>query len=244
MVPTLLLITWVGIGVDVGWKPTPDGRIEYMIQVTPEEMQNLDVGDIIAASDVPAGLPPIAAYRIVVGRGPLPRELPNRPAEAETRGSDSNSPRQANDPNKVTHVAEPAVGVFPTEPKQLPASPTALGSTSGSSQPTDTTSPHDGLPEAKSTSNAAQSTASEPQPEDLGNRSSSRGPFLVIVATIFFAVCLASVALAAWIAADYRRKYRELVANFNPSLANSDDSHRCPTVSEVANTRERQQASP
>ncbi|MGB4726385.1 MAG: hypothetical protein WBH86_03160 [Thermogutta sp.] len=242
MVPTLFLIALAGTAVDVGWKPTPDGRIEYIIQVTPEEVQNLNIGDIIAASDVPPGLPPIAAYRIVVGRGPLPRELPDHPSTTEPRETIASDPRQDNDPSKVTRVAQPAVGVFPADAEQLPAIPTEAGPTSGSSQPSDTAKAEDVSPVDTATSNAAENAPDRPQPENLSNDSSSQSHVLPVVAAILFALCLASVALAAWIATDYRRKYRELVKNVDSSLLPPNDSQESPAPSEDTNTPKVQQS--
>ena len=68
---TLLLIA--AIGVDVGWKPTENGELEYIIQIAPEQLQAFKTGDVIEVGVRPM-LRSVRRYRIVVGTDPLPRQ--------------------------------------------------------------------------------------------------------------------------------------------------------------------------
>ena len=69
------------LGVDVGWRPADSGGLEYIIQIEPQLVGSLLGGQAIA-SDVPPALRPLATLRVRVGRGTLPRELPERSSEA------------------------------------------------------------------------------------------------------------------------------------------------------------------
>ena len=68
---SLLLIAV--IGVDVGWQPTEEGDLEYIIQIAPEQLRSLKAGDVIEVGVRPM-LRPVRRYRIIIGNDPLPRE--------------------------------------------------------------------------------------------------------------------------------------------------------------------------
>jgi hypothetical protein len=72
MHPAPLLVA-LALGVDVGWKPLPEGGLEYIIQIEPELLNSLRSGQTIS-SDVPLVLRDIRRYRIQVGDGRLPQE--------------------------------------------------------------------------------------------------------------------------------------------------------------------------
>lgn len=125
------------LGVDVGWRPLSDDTIEYIIQLAPEELEGLSAGDLLAASDVPPDLPPIRAYRIIVGRQALPREVP-RPKTATTASSsgekvstprrDSPEPGQPDNPevSQSSNLAWPAQSAAASlSEKTRPRSPSA-----------------------------------------------------------------------------------------------------------------------
>lgn len=59
----------------VGWRPLPEGGIEYIIQINPELLALLQQGDAFC-SDVPPELHDVRSYRIVCGSAPVPREYP------------------------------------------------------------------------------------------------------------------------------------------------------------------------
>jgi len=218
MVANLLLIAAMGIGVDVGWRPTPDGRIEYIIQVTPEELQDLDLGDVIAASDVPSNLPPIASYRIVVGRSVLPRELPDQPPENASLGATGKKPPSPLRADNQGYDAQPAVAVFPTEPEQLPGSSANIGPVNDRAESTGKVS---GRPLSSQQSNASQPRQPPETASPTANSEKTPGQWqpIWLIITCLFAVCLAVTMFTAWAVADYRRKYRQLFAKLGDESA-------------------------
>ena len=85
----LVLIS--AIGVDYGWKQTEDGKLEYIIQIKPEQLQSLAEGDDIA-SFIHPDAKRVTCFRVRVGDGDVPRETiltPSGPIEASpTSGID------------------------------------------------------------------------------------------------------------------------------------------------------------
>lgn len=242
MVANLLLIAATGIGVDVGWRATSDGRIEYIIQVTPEELQDLDLGDVIAASDVPAGLPPIASYRIVVGRSVLPRELPKQP-ENPGHGTTDEKPPGPPHVDNPGYDAQPAIAVFPTEPKQLPGSSADVGPMNDPAENTGklaagtlSSQQNDGAIPTQSPETASPSSDSEKTPGQWQ-------PIWLII-TCLIVVCLAVTVFTAWAVADYRRKYRQLLAKLAVESDPSEPSAHSHTDSQNNTDRVPQPQSP
>jgi len=70
----LLLTATAALGIDYGYQPLPTGGVEYIIQIEPQLLAQVAQGKPIM-SDVPAGLD-VRRFRIMVGTGQLPRELP------------------------------------------------------------------------------------------------------------------------------------------------------------------------
>jgi hypothetical protein len=71
MLAAVAALTVCSLGVQVGWQPLESGGVEYIIQVSSEELERLaNVDDLI--SDVPADLD-VRRYRITVGDDQLPR---------------------------------------------------------------------------------------------------------------------------------------------------------------------------
>lgn len=237
MLADLLLIAVAGVGVDVGWRPAPEGRIEYIIQVTPEEIENLNLGDIIAASDVPPGLPPIAAYRVVVGKNPLPRELPDNPASV----TNGNGPPTPSAPRAIDHTAQPAVAVLPTESKQLSApsvraGPDDNGDSGAANEKNEAPVQHN--------TNSNVNRASDIPTETEGRQASStQRQTLWVLTTGIFALCLAGLVFATWAAADYRKKYRELLDKLPIPDGLPPDSQQSNDLPQKDPTLETQQSS-
>jgi len=73
MQSVLLLWAAVAITTDVGWRPLPDGGMEYIIQIEPHMLEMLQGGkDLI--SDIPPNVRGAQSWRITVGTKELPRE--------------------------------------------------------------------------------------------------------------------------------------------------------------------------
>ncbi|NMC19242.1 MAG: hypothetical protein GYA33_02380, partial [Thermogutta sp.] len=129
---SLLLPVYLGVaclGVEVGWRPLPNGGTEYVIRVSPEELADLELGDIIAASDVPPGLPPIKSYRIEVGRGPVerlvPSSIPGTSERAESSQNPSAADNQQSAPSGLAPLPTTVPSVF-TEPAAPQPTETSL----------------------------------------------------------------------------------------------------------------------
>lgn len=119
---TLLLIA--AIGVDVGWKPTENGELEYIIQIAPEQLQALKTGDVIEVGVRPM-LRSVRRYRIVVGTDPLPRQsarptTENQELEAEVSQSApvlSGRVNQSQPDSAQLQLPDPPVPQLPLEEK-------------------------------------------------------------------------------------------------------------------------------
>ncbi len=77
-----ILLAASAIGVDYGWQPASDGAVEYIIQIEPSLLALLREGEPIV-SRVPPEVGAVRSFRIQVGSGELPHELPPR---AEPQG--------------------------------------------------------------------------------------------------------------------------------------------------------------
>lgn len=136
-----LLVSSTVSAVEVGWRPDPRGGIEYIIQLAPQELQGWEGDSVLASSDVPAGLPPIRSYRIVVGTEPLPRETPAPSVDTPPAGTDpplsggtaKKTANSANSPPLGFPAVEPAVAVYPSESGPLAPSATWPSNPSDSS---------------------------------------------------------------------------------------------------------------
>lgn len=91
MSAVLVLVCSAALGIEVGWRPLPDGGLEYLVQIEPELLETLREGQVLQ-SDVPPQLRDIRRWRISVGRGRLPRQE-IAPAAAEAP-PDLTDPRQ------------------------------------------------------------------------------------------------------------------------------------------------------
>ena len=84
------LIGFALLLTDYGWQKTPDGDLEYIIQIEPELLDALKRGEEIA-SVVPPQLGKVTRFRIRVGTGPVPRD----PKVLQSRGKVRTLPGEA-----------------------------------------------------------------------------------------------------------------------------------------------------
>jgi hypothetical protein len=92
MAGSVLCLVTLTLGMDAGWRQLPDGGMEYIIQIESHVLDSLRSGAEIE-SDIPPKMRDLRSYRITVGTGELPRDIPiERPSERfwapETRPSD------------------------------------------------------------------------------------------------------------------------------------------------------------
>ncbi|MFO0898141.1 MAG: hypothetical protein U0836_12015 [Pirellulales bacterium] len=192
------LIVALTLGVDVGWRPLPEGGLEYIIQIEPELLRSLERGQPIA-SDVPLILRDIRRYRIQVGNGPLPQE---GPLDAPQPGAEPEARRPATLPGpaasgeleeaprfvaQAPRAAPPARAQQPTPAAAAPASPQADESAAANtaaaeekSAAEETVDPFAG-DNAEPTPAAVEPTADVPPPsedKDAAKDVEEDGPFL------------------------------------------------------------------
>lgn len=72
----LLGLALATVGVDFGWRPTPEGEVEYIIQIEPEVLDAVLREGQPIESTIPPELRGVKRFRIQVGTGPLPKEGP------------------------------------------------------------------------------------------------------------------------------------------------------------------------
>jgi hypothetical protein len=69
-----ILVVTATLGVDYGWHHTPDGQLEYLIQIEPGLVRSLENGVDVTSEMMPEVRGNVRRFRISVGTSPLPRE--------------------------------------------------------------------------------------------------------------------------------------------------------------------------
>ncbi|MCE9556192.1 MAG: hypothetical protein K8T91_22825 [Planctomycetes bacterium] len=106
------------LGIDVGWQPIEEGGLEYIVQIDPETLARMKPGDEFATGIRPV-LRDVRRYRIVIGKGPLPRiALPENPASP----SGSREPRPAPVPLAAADPSQRSIVVPAERGATLPSS--------------------------------------------------------------------------------------------------------------------------
>jgi len=130
-----ILVALSATGIEVGWQPLDSGGFEYTIQIEPELADTFVHGDHEIVSSVPSQID-VRQYRIVVGRGKLPR-VEAAAGQARVRAAPQTrpaadaapiEPQLVEEPPSRAQVALPAAGAAPTEDnslRDLPPPPTA-----------------------------------------------------------------------------------------------------------------------
>lgn len=228
------------LGVEVGWRPLPDGGTEYVIRVSPEELADLELGDIIAASDVPADLPPIRSYRIEVGRGAVERSVPSRaggPSEtSETPENRAAGDRQRSLPSgTATSTTIPLVFTEPAVSQAIDRSPPVLPR-----EPQDSSAQVRGPTESDAGRQAdpaeTQSEAQDQQPPTktgetpVEPRINNSESLIQTLALSGMTASFAAVLYIGWIAWEYRRKYLELLRSGRPLTPFGDRDSGLPAT--------------
>ncbi len=71
MTMTAILVALAALGVDSGYEPAADGKLEYIVQIEPQLVASLVQGQDIT-SELPRGLD-VRHFRVTIGTGKLPR---------------------------------------------------------------------------------------------------------------------------------------------------------------------------
>ncbi len=213
-------------GIEVGWRTLPEGGTEYVIRVSPEELADLEVGDIIAASDVPAGLPPIRSYRVEVGRGPVERSLPtgtggpvqtsetpeNHAGADPQRPASSGTAASATIPLVFTEPAVPqAIERLPSVPPRATAQPSDQVQGATERDAGRQAEPAEGHREAQDQQGPTNTGEAPVEPRQENSES-----LIQTLALSGMTASLAAVLYVGWIAWEYRRKYLALLRASRP----------------------------
>jgi hypothetical protein len=193
MCGTMLCVAAVALGVDAGWQPLPDGGMEYVIQLDSQTVDLLRSG-VDIPSDIPASVKDVRRLRITFGNASLARKIP---AEA------------------VSGPAFPklAGGPLPRlSPKQRASNP-FLDTLFPLYHPV-SVRPPEVRTEARPRTEAAR-LLEEIRPKPAGERPPSEQP--PVSWTLTMGALIGAVAAAiflAWIAWEYRIRYRRLLTQF------------------------------
>jgi hypothetical protein len=191
-------------GIDVGWQRSPDGDLEYIIQIEPEMLDTLREGRPIH-SDIPPQLKDVRSYRIQVGTGKLPRE------GAEPSGADRTTTKETMAKERPDRsAAEPfAPLITPGTPADSVRAPT----------PRELPSDPESRPIAEQPASFAQPIASAPgfkqaRVDTKGTSAASpEQPWLPMLIAVGTAVALfAAFVYLLWIHLEVRSRYRALLA--------------------------------
>jgi hypothetical protein len=119
-----ILVVTATLGVDYGWHHTPDGQLEYLIQIEPGLVRSLENGVDVTSEMMPEVRGNVRRFRISVGTGPLPRETivqtsaqspaqsaTKKPADAPTTPADPQA--NAKSWNQGDNIARPEIADNP-----------------------------------------------------------------------------------------------------------------------------------
>jgi len=201
MASTVLCLMTLTLGMDAGWRQLPDGGMEYIIQIEPDLLDTLRSGSEII-SDIPPNLKDLRSYRITVGTGRLPRDVPieppaeqSPPPEAQPADATAKSSPFGQDAplfpwTHVPHTLPPSTDVHP-----LAKFPEKLTSFAES-------------PEVKANAPAGGGNAEEPA--EAAEPETSGGVLSLTLAAVS-ALCVGGMLFVGWVAWDYRRQYHLLL---------------------------------
>ena len=196
----IVFLTAVLGGINAGWEPLSEGGVQYLIQIDPGLLDSRGPGESLE-SCIPPQVQDVRAVRILVGTGPLPRELPAKPA-AESEDPFAANPIPYTPPPPSTFFPPPDVRPIGTQP-------------AGHEEPLEaaTTEPKSPLREPKSTAAETPRLEEEPrkarQPADETDPGKPWWPLTFAFFGLFASLGVNGFLL--WIVADFRTRYRALL---------------------------------
>jgi hypothetical protein len=197
MCGTVLCLATVALGAEVGWRPLPEGGMEYIIQIEPHMLEAMKAGDDIF-SDIPPNVRGVRSYRITVGTGEVPRigELRAEPEpEKPAPGPDTSLDSQPSEPDG-SGSDSPTIDAPNT--LHLPDNAQSLGEYREKPALFEQDIPESGP-------SAAPEGVQEPPPEPA-----KPWPLLTLALAFSFGTSGGMLYLG-WIAWGYRRRYRALL---------------------------------
>jgi len=221
---TVLCLATLAWGIEVGWQRSPDGHMEYIIQIEPHVLEALRGGEEIV-SDIPPGLMGVRSYRIRVGTDEVPREGRLEPEPGGWPPGDG--PDMETGPARpgysstdlpwahAPQILPPATDVKPVQDfreKTLGCgrSPDRATAVEGGRSP---------APNIEKTAEFVEPQLAEEKPpaadqdtEQPEEAEAAKKPWLPLTAAWLAACgCFGGMLFAGWIACDYRRQYRALL---------------------------------
>ncbi len=190
-----LLIAAASLGIDAGWQPLPEGGLEYIVQIEPQMLETMSSALIEDnVSDIPPDLlSSVRKIRITFGTQALPREGLAQPA-----------------PTAVPHPA-----AAPPTASQADAAPELDPANEPPAQPTFRPEPN----ALAGMTTAEHAVFNRPISDGTGSDGADPGqptgpseskPWLPLLAALAVATgSFFGMLYFAWIAYDYRSRYRE-----------------------------------
>jgi hypothetical protein len=195
------------LGIQFGYRPLPEGGMQYLIQIEPQTLESLRTGAVAAESDIPPGVDDIRSYKITVGTGELPKVLPPPTAE-KVRAPAKGQPRKAELPAAEPGKPSPPRTEPPaTDPSKSEVSPPEIFSQEPAGKPLEA------QPTGFTPAVAAPSPAqTQPQPSPATMAPVTPKPWIPLaLALVFLAASLTWNGYLAWLLYEARRRYRGLV---------------------------------
>jgi hypothetical protein len=217
MLSAIALAMAATTGIEVGWQPTEDGKVEYILQLDAAAIEVLEGGDVFT-SDIPSNVQDVRRLQISIGTRKLPRKLP--PKKAPPPIAAAETPRE---PAKFTpdETAQPLVppGEGGTKLAKGGAKKSADGPTGV--VPAEAVSPLEALMNKKSSTTANEPAATKASPEPaLAPVAEESRPWLPFVGALLglFGSLGANVFLG-WMWFGERNRYRSALARLAPRQA-------------------------
>ena len=218
----IVFLTAVLGGINAGWEPLPEGGVQYLIQIDPGLLESRGPGESLE-SYIPPRVQDVRAVRILVGTGPLPRELPAKPAaEPEDESWSPTQPKPRPDPPAPASdppLSSPATDPFAANPISSTPPPPSTFFPSPNGRPIGTQpAGHEEPLEAATTepeSTAAEKSRLEEEPRKARQPADETDPgkpwWPLTLAFFGLFASLGVNGFLLWIVADFRSRYRALL---------------------------------
>ena len=123
MISAVWFVVAASIGIDVGWQPVDEGGYEFLLQIEPEQLENLKSGEALT-SDLPELPGRVVRVHWLVGTDPLPQiSLPaadsNDAASPDATPAEETSPAEAETSGAAPEPTTTNRPIAPTMPGEL-----------------------------------------------------------------------------------------------------------------------------